>query len=82
MSYKDEVIFYMRTITEMSQLLQKLDHVVSTEFISPITRGVAPPNSQRKLLCLLTKPWGLDIPIFSELSRSEYNKSRLTAEHL
>ena len=48
----------MRTIPGISQLLQRLDHVVSTEFTPSITGDIAPSDLQRKLLSLSTKLGG------------------------
>ena len=54
----------MRTILEISQLLQRLDHVVPTEFIPSITGGITPSTLKRKLLSLPTKLGGLEYQYF------------------
>ena len=51
----------MRTIPEISQLPQRLDQAVSTEFIPFITGCTAPSNLERKLLSLPIKLAGLGI---------------------
>ena len=38
--YELKLTFYLRTILEISQLLQRLDHLVSKEFIASITDGI------------------------------------------
>ena len=40
----------MKTIPNISRLLQKLDHAKSTEFITSITGGKTPLNFERKLI--------------------------------
>ena len=44
--------------------------------------GIAPSDLEKKLLSFPKKLGGLGIPIFSELSGSEYNNSRLLTDHL
>ena len=43
------------------------------EFIPAITGGAKYSENERKLLSLLPKLRGLGIPIFSEMSESEYS---------
>ena len=80
--YKHKLTFYMRTVPEISYLSQRLNHVVSTEFILSITGGVAPSSLKRKLLSLPTKLRVLGMPILLELSGSEYKNSHLLTDHL
>lgn len=66
----------MRSISE---LLGRLDHVVSTEFIPSITGGIAP------LACLYQQNSGeqrLGISIFSDITKSEYENSHSLTDPL
>ena len=80
--WKHKLTYFMRTIPGISELLQKLDVVIDTEFIPSITGGITPSRLERSLLSLPTKLGGLGIPIFSEISMSEYNNSCMLTNHL
>ena len=60
----------LRTIPGISELLQRLDHVISTEFIPSITGGITPSHVERKLMSLPTKLGGLGIPIFQRYQKA------------
>lgn len=65
----------MRTILEISQLLHRLDHIIS--LFHPLL-----PHLERKLLSFTAKLAWLGIPLFSKLSGSKCNISHLVADHL
>ena len=65
----------MRTIPNISDLMKRIDDVVSNKFIPAITGGIVVNDNQRMLLSLPVKMGGMAIPIFSELSDNEYNYS-------
>ena len=54
----------MRTIPDISDQLNQLDEVITSEFIPAITEGIHCSNIERKLLSLPSKLRGLGIQIF------------------
>lgn len=56
-----KLTFYMRTISEILQLLQRLDHVVLAAFIPSITGSIAPSNLEKTIFTnkiFTNKTWG------------------------
>ena len=72
----------MRTIPNISHLLQKIDDVILANFIPAITGGKNVSEIERKLLSLPVKLGGLGIPIFSEICETEYSNSLIITENL
>ena len=62
--------------------IPKLDDVISTEFIPAITGGINCSTVERNLLSLPPKFGGLGIPIFREISQTEYANSIMVTENL
>ena len=80
--YKHKLNYYMRTVPNISNLLQHTDDVITKEFIPEITGGVKCSENERKLLSLSPKLGGLGIPIFSEMSDFEYSNSKMVTKQL
>ena len=72
----------MRTISGAEHQLQRLDHVIQTDFIPAITKGTFCNEDGRKLIALPPKLGGLGIPIFSEISQHEFKNSTKLTEKL
>ena len=70
----------MRTIPDISDQLNQLDEVITSEFIPAMTEGLHCSNIARKLLSLLSKLGRLDIPIFAEISNQEYGYSLMLSK--
>ena len=79
--FKHKMTYYLRTIPNICDLLQQLDDVISTEFIPAITGGINCSTVERNL-SLPPKFGGLGIPIFSEISQTEYANSIMVTENL
>ena len=73
--FKHKLTYCLRTIPDIGDLVQKFDNVISTEFIPAITGGITLSTLERKLVSLPAKLGGLGIPIFSQISQSEYTNS-------
>ena len=80
--FKHKITYYMRTIPNISHLLQKIDDVILANFIPAITAGKNVSEIERKLLSLPVKLGGLGIPIFSEICETEYSNSLIITENL
>ena len=80
--FKHKITYYMRTIPNISHLLQKIDDVILANFIPAITGGKNVSEIERKLLSLPVKLGGLGIPIFSEICETEYWNSLIITENL
>ena len=72
----------MRTILDISDQLNQLDEVITSELIPAITGGIRCSNIERKLLSLSSKLGGLGIPIFAEISNQEYEYSLMLSKDL
>eukprot|EP00794_Sanderia_malayensis_P019271 gene19271-biopygen16156 len=64
----------------ISEFLQPFDKVIDDTFIPAITEGHICSKDERLLLSLPVKLGGLGIPIFSQLSKIEYQNSRKLTE--
>ena len=72
----------MRTIPDISDQLNQLDELITSEFIPVITGGIRCSDIERKLLSLLSQLGGLGIPIFTEISNQEYEYSLMLSKDL
>ena len=80
--FKHKISYVMRTIPDVKEQLKPLDQVIATEFITSITNGIVCSYNLRKLIALPPKLGGLGIPIFSEISDTEYQNSQKLTQHL
>ena len=81
-AFKHKPSYIMRTITDISGMLNQLDAVITSEFIPAITVGTHCSNIERKLLSLPPKLGGLGIPIFAEFANQEYKYSLMLSKDL
>ena len=81
-AFKHKPSYIMRTIPDISDQLNQLDEVITSEFIPAITGGKHCSNIERKLLSLPSKLGALGIPIFAETSNEEYEYSLMFSKVL
>ena len=74
-AFKHKPSCIMRTIPDISDQLNQLDEVITSEFIPVITGGINCSNIEKKLLWLPSKLGWLGIPIFTDISNQEYEYS-------
>ena len=79
--YKHKLTYIMRTIPNISHLLEKIDALILTKFIPAITGGIYVNPDERSLLSLPAKYGGLGLPIFSELADIEFQNSQVMSEN-
>ena len=73
----------MRTTCGIDEELRRLDDVINNKLVPFFTENWLCGNDERHLLSLPTKLGGMGIPIFSEISQTEFkNSSQLTEEHV
>ena len=73
----------MRTTSGIDEELRRLDDVINNKLIPSFTEKKLCGNDERHLLSLPIKLGGMGIPIFSEISQTEFqNSSQLTEEHV
>ena len=81
--FKHTVTYLMRTTSGIDEELRRLDDGINNKLIPSFTENKLCGNDERHLLSLLTKLGGMGIPIFSEISQTEFqNSSQLTEEHV
>ena len=80
--YKHKMTYFMRTIPDIAEDLRKLDDIIPTELVPAITGGLNCSKVERKLFSLTPKLGGLGIPIFKDLSQTEYENSIMVSDHL
>ena len=80
--FKHKVTYTMRTIPDVCQHLQKLDQYVEKLFIPAPVDGHILKNVERKLLSLPVKLGGMEIVIFADIAKTEYENSRNITESL
>ena len=80
--FKHKPTFCMRTISNISSHLKRLDEVITTEFIPAITSGIICSDKERKLMSLPPKLGGMRIPIFSSIADTEYEFSQMLSNDL
>ena len=73
--FRHKMTYFIRTIPNISQNLERLDEKVIRDFIPAITEGHQCTPSERSLLSLPVRMGGMGIPIFSEISDLEFNNS-------
>ena len=66
----------MRTILDICQHLQKLDHYAEKVFITALTSRHIPNSIERKLPSLPVKLGGMRFVIFADVAKTEYPNSR------
>ena len=67
----------MRTISNISHQLEKIDVLILTKFIPAITGGICINPDEPNLLSLTAKYGSLVLPIFSELAGTEIQNSQI-----
>ena len=81
--FKHKTTYLMRTTSGIDEELRRLDDVINNKLIPSFTENKLCGNEERHLLSLPTKLGGMRIPIFSEISQTEFqNSSQLTEEHV
>ena len=80
--YKHKLTYTMRTIPNISHLLEKIDVLILTKFIPAITGGIYVNPDERYHLSLPAKYGGLGLPIFLELADIEFQNSQIMSENL
>ena len=81
-AFKHKPSYIMRTIPDISDQLNQLDELITSEFIPAITGGIHCSDIERKLLSLPSKLGGLGILIFTEISNQEYEYSLMLSKDL
>ena len=81
-AFKHKPSYIMRTIPGITDQLNQLDELITSEFIPAITGGIHCSDIERKLLSLPSKLGGLGIPIFAEISNQEYEYSLMLSKDL
>ena len=81
-AFKHKPSYIMRTIPDISDQLNQIDEVITSELIPVITGGIHNSNIERKLLSLPSKLAGFGIPIFGEISNQEYEYSLMLSKDL
>ena len=81
--FKRKVTYLMRTTCGIDEELRRLDDVINNKLVPFFTENRLCGNDERHLLSLPTKLGGMGIPIFSEISQTEFkNSSQLTEERV
>ena len=80
--FKHKVTYAMRTIPDICQHLQKLNQYVEHVFTPALIDEHIPSNVERKLLLLHVKLAGMEIFIFADITKKEYQNSRNITESL
>lgn len=78
--FKHSAAYFMRTIPNISNQLNKTYEIVRTEFITAISGGINCIDIQRKLLSFPSTFGVLGIPIFSEIANRENDFSRMISK--
>ena len=73
--FRHKMTYYIRTIPNISQNLQRLDEKVDKNFIPAITEGHQCTPTERSLLSLPVRMGGMGIPVFSKFFDIEFNNS-------
>ena len=68
----------MRAIGNIGPALRKVDDVVTTLLIPPITGGIIPTTAERRLFSLPPSMGGLGIPIFEYENSTNENSTNST----
>ena len=80
--YRHKLTYIIRTIPNISHQLEKIDELILTKFILPITGGIYVSPDERYLLSLPARYCGLGHPIFSELAGIKFQNSNIMSEDL
>ena len=73
----------MRTTSSIDEELRRLNDVINNKLMPSFTENKLCGNDERHLLSLPIKLGGMGIPIFSEISQTEFQNSlQLTEEHV
>ena len=81
-SFKHKVTYTTRTIPDICQHLHKFDQEIEKVFIPAVIDRHISNNVERKLLSLPVKLGGVEIVIFADIAKTEYEKSRNITEFL
>ena len=80
--FRHKMTYFIRTIPNISEKLKRLDDKVEKDFIPAITEGHQCSPNERALLSLPVRMGGMGIPIFSEISDTEFNNSMKVTKQL
>ena len=80
--YKSKLAYLTRTIPDVSELLLPLEHTIQQKFIPAITGGQICSDNERALLSLPARHGGLNISVFHETAKFEYENSRIMTRQL
>ena len=81
--FKHKVTYLMRTTSSIDEELRRLNDVINNKLMPSFTENKLCGNDERHLLSLPIKLGGMGIPIFSEISQTEFQNSlQLTEEHV
>ena len=80
--FKSKLTYFICTIPDISELLLPLEHITRQKLIPAITGGQICSDNERILLSLPKRYGGLNIPIFQETAKSEYENCRIITRQL
>ena len=82
-AFKRKASYIMRTTPDISNQLNQLHKLITSEFIATVTGGIHCSDIERRLLSPPSKlGGGLGIPIFAEISNQEYEYSLMLSKDL
>ena len=74
--FKEKLIYFMRTVPSLGELLKPLEDTIRFNFIPAITGAHLCSDNDRILLLLPVRFAGLAIPLFHNDAKYEYENSR------
>lgn len=80
--FQHKMTYFIRTISDLADILEPLDNVINNKFIPAITEGQILSAADRELLSLPVRLGGLGIPIYQEICSREYENSRKATQLL
>ena len=80
--YKQKFNYVLRTIPNISHLLQRVDDVINTCLIPALTGGEFCTEVERQLISLPPRLGGLGIPILSTIADDEYKNSKMLTTNI
>ena len=80
--FRSKLTYFIHTIPDISELLLPLEHTIGQKLIPAITGGQICFDNERILLSLPTRYGGLNISLFHETAKFEYQNSRIIAKQL
>ena len=80
--FKHRFNYHMRVLSNFSDMLEQLDHIINTKFLPAVTEGHQLSTHERELLSLPVRLGGMGIPILSKICEKENANSKLLCESL